>query len=66
MKRITKNAIKCSHCGDIIVSAHTHDFVTYSCGCCAVDGGNDYLRREFMNSSDDFTEMSEFAEEEEP
>lgn len=63
MKKITKNAIKCNHCGDIIVSARRHDFVTCSCGCCSVDGGNSYLRRVFKNSPDDFTEMSEFVDE---
>ena len=64
MERITKNAIRCNHCGDIIVSAHRHDFVTCSCGCCSVDGGTDYLRRAAKNSIDDFTEMSEYTEEE--
>lgn len=64
MKRIIKNAIKCNHCGDIIISTHRHDFVTCKCGCCSVDGGNDYLRRGFINSSDDFTDMSEFEEDE--
>ena len=39
MKRIVKNAIKCNHCGDIIVSTYT-------------------------NSPDDFTDMSEFEEDE--
>ena len=60
MNRIIKNAIKCNHCGDIIVSRHRYDFITCKCGCCSVDGGNDYLRREFINSPDDFTELSEY------
>ncbi len=64
MKRIIKNAIKCNHCGDIIVSTDRNEFVHCSCGCCAVDGGKDYLRRVCINSSDDFTEMSEFEDEE--
>ena len=58
MGRITKNAIKCNHCGDIIVSTHRHDFVTCKCGCCSVDGGNNYLRRGFISSPDDFTEKT--------
>ncbi len=64
MERIARNATKCSHCGGIIVSAHCHGFVT--CGCCPADGGNDYLRRGFINSIDDFTEMSGLAEEGDP
>lgn len=63
MKRIIKNAIKCNHCGDIIVSKHRHDFVICSCGCCSVDGGNDYLRRGYTNSRNDFTDMSEFEDD---
>lgn len=64
--KITKNAIRCNHCGDVIVSTHRHDFVACSCGCCKVDGGTDYLRRVVKNSIDDFTEMSEYEVEEEP
>ena len=45
MKRITKNSIKCNLCQDIIVSKHTHDFVSCKCCCCSVDGGNSYLKR---------------------
>ena len=56
MRRIVKNAIKCNHCGDIIVR---HDFISCSC----VDGGNNYLRRGFLHSPDDFIEMSEFEDE---
>ena len=58
--RERKNMIKCNHCGDIIESAHCHDFATCSCGCCSVDGGTDYLRRCFANSTDDFTDLSIF------
>ena len=60
MKRIIKNTIRCNHCGDIIVSRYRHDFVTCKCGGCSGDGGNDYLRRGFINSPDDFTELSEY------
>ena len=65
MKRITKNSIKCNLCQDIIVSKHTHDFVSCKCGCCSVDGGNSYLRRSYTHSIDDFTELSEYEEIEE-
>ena len=54
--------IKCRHCGDMIESTYRHDLVTCSCGCCSVDGGHDYLRRGFMNSKDDYEELSEIAE----
>lgn len=64
MKRIIKNSVKCNLCGDIIVSKSRHDLVTCTCGCCSVDGGNDYLRRSYTNSRDDFTELSEFEGEE--
>ena len=63
MRRIVKNAIKCNHCGDIIVSKYRHDFISCSCAYCSVDGGNDYLQRGFLYSPDDFTEMSEFEDE---
>ena len=65
MKRITKNSIKCNLCQDIIVSKHTHDFVSCKCGCCSVDGGNSYLRRSYTHSIDDFTELSEYEDIEE-
>jgi len=43
MKEI-KQGIKCSQCGDIIVSKHRHDFVVCTCGSVFVDGGDDYLK----------------------
>ena len=36
--------VKCLKCNDIIESKHRHDFVWCSCGSCAVDGGDEYLR----------------------
>ena len=66
MQKILRNAIQCKHCGDIIESAHLHDFVTCSCGCCSVDGGLDYLRRGFMHSlEEDYTDLSETVETDE-
>ena len=63
MQEIIRNAIKCKHCGDVIESLHRHDFVTCSCKCCSVDGGLDYLRREFKNAPDeDYIELSECVE----
>ena len=54
---ITKNAIKCKHCGDIIESTHVHDFKWCSCKKVAVDGGNHYLRR--LGNQEDWEELSE-------
>ena len=63
MRKILRNAIQCKHCGDIIESTSCHDFVSCSCGCCSVDGGLDYLKREFMHSIDeDYTDISETIE----
>ncbi len=56
--RIIRNAIRCNHCGDVIESIHRHDFRTCSCGCVSVDGGHDYLRRCFVNSPADYTDLS--------
>jgi hypothetical protein len=59
MEKIIRNVIKCNHCGDVIESTDRHNYVRCSCGCCAVDGGKDYLKRCFKNSVDDFTDLSE-------
>jgi hypothetical protein len=44
-KILIQNEAKCKKCGDIIFSAHRHDFKYCSCGAIAVDGGMDYARR---------------------
>ena len=63
MRKITRNAIQCKHCGDIIESTYRHDFITCSCRCCSVDGGFNYIRRGFMHSpEEDFTDLSEAIE----
>lgn len=63
MQKITRNTIRCKHCGDVIESVNRHDFVTCSCGCCSVDGGHDDLRRGYLHSpEEDFEEMSACAE----
>jgi len=59
-RRITKNAVKCKKCGDVIESTYRHDFVTCSCGAISVDGGHDYLRR--VGDLDGYIEMSESEE----
>ena len=65
MKVIKRNAIKCNKCGEIIESTYRHDFKFCSCGQVSVDGGHDYLRRGFVNSPNDYTELSEVEENEE-
>lgn len=60
--RITRNAIRCNRCGDVIESVHVHDFKWCSCHSVAVDGGHDYLRR--VGNPEDFTDISATVEEE--
>lgn len=63
MIKISRNAIKCKHCGDVIESTYCLNFVSCSCGCCSVDGGHDYLRRRFKHSQEeDFLDLSETIE----
>lgn len=62
---ITRNAIQCKHCGDVIESTYRHDFKWCSCRTCAIDGGHNYLKRCYKNSpEEDFIDLSEAREEE--
>ena len=61
-RKIKINKIKCNYCGDIIVSEHTHDFKFCCCRKVAVVGGTEYLRRCYKNSTDDFTELTEYMD----
>lgn len=61
MRKIKRNVIRCNHCGDVIESRSCHDFVTCSCGKCAVDSDLDYLRR--MGDDGDFEELAEYEGE---
>lgn len=57
--KILVNKIRCTHCGDIIESISAHDFKSCSCGCVSIDGGHDYLSRNFKNDyKKDFEELS--------
>jgi len=58
MMKIISNRIQCKHCGDIIESKTVHDFKFCKCGCVAVDGGHDYLKRCFKYSCDDYLDLS--------
>lgn len=51
------NRVKCNKCGSIITSRSVHDYKTCSCGNVSVDGGLDYLRRNY--ESNDYTELNE-------
>lgn len=53
------NKIQCKFCGDIIESTHVHDFKYCKCGKVAVDGGHEYLRRCFLETPNDYIELSE-------
>lgn len=59
---IVINRAKCLKCGDIISSKYTHDFKTCSCGNLSVDGGLDYIRRDYK--SDDYIELNESIDNE--
>ena len=61
--KIIRNAIRCKLCGDVIESTNRHDYVSCSCGACAVDGGLNYLRRTFKDK-DCFEELSIWEQEE--
>ena len=63
MRKITRNALRCRHCGDVIESKSVHDFEQCSCGAIFVDGGCEYLRRGYKTSpEEDFIDLSEYAD----
>ncbi|NBK96868.1 MAG: hypothetical protein EOM50_02395 [Erysipelotrichia bacterium] len=64
-KKLKVNKIQCNHCGDIIESTSSHDYKRCSCGAVGVDGGLDYIRRDYKNAREDFIELSEYYEEKE-
>lgn len=59
MQKILVNKIKCKKCGDVIESITQHDFKYCKCSSVAVDGGKNYLKRNFTNSPNDFIDLSE-------
>lgn len=44
------NRAGCNECGDVVRSAHRHDYRPCACGNIAVDGGEDYCKRSFKAS----------------
>lgn len=61
-RKIKRNAIRCNHCGDEIESVHVHDFRWCSCGSVFVDGGREYLRRGYRDSTADFEDLAEWED----
>jgi hypothetical protein len=62
-RKITKNAIRCKHCFDVIESKRTHDFATCKCGICSVDGGHEYVRVTFATTPEnDFEYLTEYED----
>lgn len=61
-QRILSNRAGCLTCGDVVYSAHRHDYSQCRCGRMAVDGGMAYLRR--VGERDYMHEMSVTLDEE--
>ena len=61
-KALIQNELECKKCGDIIYSAHRHDFKYCKCGLVAVDGGMSYIRR--VGNVKDFVDRSMHMDEE--
>jgi len=62
MEKIIINRIRCKQCGNVIESMYTHDFKLCQCGAVGIDGGKEYLRREF-DSEEDYQELSVVIED---
>ena len=68
VRKIKLNAIRCAHCGLVVISKYGHDFATHSCvgiravsgedAYIAADGGRNYLRR--VGNRGDWVEASEY------
>ena len=50
--KLVYNAVKCNECGDVLWSKHRHDFLKCSCEKTMNDGGLDYRRGSFSDSTD--------------
>ena len=64
MLKLTRNAIRCKKCGDVLDSKSRNDFVSCSCGQCFNDGGLSYMRRGFRTErpEDSYEDLSEYEE----
>jgi hypothetical protein len=56
--RIVHNSVRCHKCGNDIESKNRHDFKWCKCGNVAVDGGQSYLKRAYIERHS-WTETSE-------
>lgn len=61
---IVCNKIQCKKCGEIIESKTVHDYKMCKCKTVAVDGGKQYLKREFPSGrpEDWYEELSIYTE----
>ena len=57
---IVRNMCRCTVCNSIIESKARHDFVQCTCGRIFTDGGQDYIRRGFVDVTD-IEDLTEFA-----
>lgn len=62
MIKILSNKIKCNFCGDIIESHNVQDYKVCKCGRCACMGGLSELKRDYVYSHEDYTELSKTIE----
>jgi hypothetical protein len=54
LKHLTRNAVQCLNCLDIIESTSVHHFRACACGSVHVDGGLEYLRRGWQGMNPEF------------
>lgn len=57
--KLTRNAVRCLGCNDVIESKYRHDFRTCSCGGVHVDGGLDYTKRGWRPGAE-YEELAEY------
>ena len=65
-RRIVRNALRCTGCGDVIESKHRHEIVTCSCGAWSVDGGLDYIKRSIDVGKSPFPDSEDLCEYDPP
>jgi len=61
-KKLTRNALQCLVCNDIIESTHVHDFKTCSCGNLSVDGGLEYCKISYKENNS-WINLTEYEED---
>lgn len=49
--KIIRNQAKCLKCEVVVESKFTHDYKVCKCGNLSVDGGKEYLKRNFEDIS---------------